>query len=42
MKARRPHIVPLSKQAVELLELIKQMGNESKFVFPGRDSTNSP
>ncbi len=42
MKARREHIVPLSRQALELLQLIKQMDNDSKFVFPGRDDKKKP
>jgi integrase len=39
MKAGRDHIVPLSKQAVHTLRLLKQyreqIGSKSEFVFPG-------
>lgn len=39
MKAGRDHIVPLSKQAVEVLQLLKrlyeQSGSQSVYVFPG-------
>lgn len=39
MKGRRDHVVPLSKQAVEVLRLLKrlneQTGNRRGYVFPG-------
>ncbi|KKO47613.1 hypothetical protein VT06_16130 [Arsukibacterium sp. MJ3] len=34
MKKRRPHQVPLSKQCMDILELMQQLGN-NEFVFPG-------
>ena len=39
MKMKQPHLVPLSKQAIEILtELMKLTGN-GKYVFPGRTSS---
>lgn len=36
MKMRRPHIVPLSSQAMDILKELKSMTSGYKFVFPGR------
>jgi hypothetical protein len=39
MKMRRPHIVPLSRQAVSILVGLKKRTGEGRYVFPmGRDS----
>jgi integrase len=35
MKKRRPHIVPLSKQAVEVLKALKMLTGTTKVLFPG-------
>lgn len=35
MKKDRPHIVPLSRQAITILRELKQMAGEKPFVFPG-------
>jgi integrase len=35
MKKRRPHIVPLSKQAVEVLKALKMLTGTKKVLFPG-------
>lgn len=35
MKKRRPHSVPLTKQALELLEFMKPISGTSKYIFPG-------
>lgn len=35
MKERRPHIVPLSKQALEVLDALRTLSGDSKWVFPG-------
>ena len=35
MKERRPHIVPLSKQALEVLDALRTLSGNSKWVFPG-------
>ncbi|WP_312758227.1 phage integrase central domain-containing protein [Pantoea brenneri] len=37
MKMRRPHIVPLSRQALALLGELKQLTGRGRFVFPGRN-----
>jgi len=42
MKMRLPHLVPLSKQAVEVLKSIKPLTGNSKYVFPCRRSTLQP
>lgn len=34
MKMRRPHLVPLSKQVVELLMKLKELSPKSEFLFP--------
>ncbi len=34
MKMREPHIVPLSKQTLEILEELKEMNGSRKYVFP--------
>lgn len=36
MKMRRPHIVPLSRQAIEILEEIRPHTGRGQYVFPGR------
>jgi integrase len=35
MKMKEPHLVPLSKQAVEILRELQPLTGKSKFVFPG-------
>jgi integrase len=35
MKMRTPHIVPLSRQALEVLALLKQLSGEGELLFPG-------
>lgn len=37
---KRAHSVPLSSQAIRLLEIIKPLSGNSPFVFPGRSSMN--
>jgi integrase len=39
MKARRPHIVPLSKQAIAILKELQPLTGRGKYLFP---STRSP
>ncbi len=45
MKSKKPHIVPLTEQAISLLELIKPISSKSEFIFPSdrnpRKHTNS-
>ena len=36
MKMRQPHIVPLSRQALEILRELHQWSGQDRFLFPGR------
>lgn len=38
MKMNQPHLVPLSRQAVEILRELKPVTGSGKYVFPGRAS----
>lgn len=38
MKMKQEHLVPLSRQALKVLEELKQLGRESEFVFPATTS----
>ncbi len=38
MKMREPHLVPLSKQAIEILTDLKKLTGAGRYVFPGRTS----
>lgn len=42
MKMRRPHLVPLSTQALDLLNEIKIMTGNYRYVFPGRNDPYKP
>ncbi|WP_202307777.1 tyrosine-type recombinase/integrase [Dryocola clanedunensis] len=42
MKMRRPHLVPLPKQAIEILKQIKPISGRYQFVFPGRSQHTKP
>ena len=42
MKMETPHIVPLSKQAVEVLRALKLLTGTGRFVFPGANDKNRP
>jgi len=42
MKMKQSHIVPLSKQAIEILKEIKALTGESKYVFPSARSFARP
>lgn len=42
MKMRTPHIVPLSEQAIEVLNTIKVLSGSSKFLFPGQRDHEKP
>lgn len=42
MKARRPHMVPLSKQAVELFKIIQSVTGRYELVFAGRNDIRRP
>jgi len=39
---KRPHTMPLSSQAIQLLEVMKLFSENSSFVFAGRSSKNQP
>ncbi|MCP4023370.1 MAG: tyrosine-type recombinase/integrase [Desulfobacteraceae bacterium] len=42
MKMRQPHLVPLSKQAVEILKDIKLLTGDRRYVFPSARTTVRP
>ena len=42
MKAKRQHIVPLSPQAIEILELMKPISANREHVFPSRNDPKQP
>ena len=35
MKMRTPHIVPLARQALEVLEMLRELTGTSEWLFPG-------
>jgi integrase len=42
MKMRRPHLVPLPSQAVEILRQLQAISSRSALVFPGKDDPRRP
>ena len=42
MKMREPHLVPLSKQAIEILMELKELTGASRYVFPSGRSFDRP
>ncbi|VUC88121.1 putative site specific integrase [Raoultella terrigena] len=42
MKMRKSHLVPLSTQALDLLNELKMMTGNYRYVFPGRNDPNKP
>jgi integrase len=42
MKMKEPHLVPLSKQAIEILKELKKLTGESLYCFPSGRSFNRP
>ncbi|MDR3774542.1 MAG: tyrosine-type recombinase/integrase [Terracidiphilus sp.] len=42
MKMRTPHIVPLSSQAIEVLELLRSLARSNEFLFPGDRNAEQP
>lgn len=42
MKMREKHIVPLSKQVIELLQQVRRLHNNPDFVFPSRINPHKP
>lgn len=42
MKAKREHIVPLSSQAIEILEIMKTISVNREYIFPSRSDPKKP
>lgn len=42
MKAKREHIVPLSSQALDILEMLKPISSHREHVFPSRNDPKQP
>jgi integrase len=42
MKMRTPHIVPLAKQSIELLESLRILSRNNELLFPGDRSAKKP
>lgn len=42
MKAKREHIVPLSQQALEILEIMRPISGNREYVFPSRNDPKQP
>lgn len=42
MKAKREHIVPLSPQALDILEIMKPISTHREYVFPSRNDPKQP
>jgi integrase len=42
MKMRTPHIVPLSRQALDVLALLKELSGNNELVFPGERNESKP
>jgi integrase len=42
MKMQKPHIIPLSRQALELLTTLKPLSLGSRYLFPGNSSIDKP
>ncbi|EKN6151166.1 integrase domain-containing protein [Yersinia enterocolitica] len=42
MKAKRDHIVPLSEQALEILEIMRPISAHQEYVFPSRNNPKKP
>ena len=42
MKMKTPHIVPLSRQTIEVLDLLRTISGDEQLVFPGEQDTQKP
>lgn len=42
MKAKREHVVPLSKQALDILEVMRPVSGNRQYVFPSRNDPKQP
>jgi integrase len=42
MKMRTPHVVPLARQALEVLELLRELAGNTEWLFPGDINADQP
>ena len=42
MKMKRPHVVPLARQVVELFASMRQFSGDRRLIFPGQASASRP
>jgi integrase len=42
MKMRTPHIVPLAKQSLEVLDMLRKLSGDTELVFPGDRNSSKP
>jgi integrase len=42
MKMRTPHVVPLARQALEVLELLRELAGNTEWLFPGDINAAQP
>lgn len=42
MKMRRPHVVPLSRQALAIMDEMKCISGRGRYIFPGRNDAGKP
>jgi len=42
MKMRTPHIVPLARQALEVLEMLRDLAGSSEWLFPATTTLPNP
>jgi len=42
MKMRTPHTVPLARQALEVLEMLRDLTGQSDWLFPGDRNASKP
>ncbi|MGC0949224.1 integrase domain-containing protein [Pantoea agglomerans] len=42
MKAKREHVVPLSRQALDILEVMRPLSGKRQYVFPSRNDPKQP
>ncbi|MCX5616350.1 integrase arm-type DNA-binding domain-containing protein [Bombella sp. TMW 2.2559] len=42
MKMKRAHVVPLSRQALEVLEVLRELTGKAPYLFPSRYNVNNP
>ena len=42
MKMRREHLIPLSKQAIQILQQVAEISRGESLVFPSQNNPNNP